>query len=68
MNLYKMVKCSNEQSVGMSAVGKEASLIIKDRFYFGSLVSSPIKEVTEKDDLILIETKNTSYTFQKKGE
>lgn len=60
----KMIGCSNEQSVGIKELGNEGELEINKRFYFNSIKSSNIKSIKFKEELIVITTLNTIYTFQ----
>lgn len=60
----KMIGCSNKQSRGNEELGKISIINIEKRFTFSEIISSSIKKVEFKDDLIEIQTRNTMYTFQ----
>lgn len=66
--LCKMIGCSNEESRGVAELGKLGTLEIEGRFTFSSIISSTIKKIEFKEELILIETKNTIYTFKKEAK
>lgn len=61
----KLIECSNEHSVGINYVSK-IDIIEIDRygFWFKDLRSSVLKNIEFKDDLVIITTLNTIYTFQ----
>ena len=60
----KLIGCSNEQSVGMNYLSIIGTIII-DRygFWFKDLRSSVLKNIEFKEDLVIITTLNTTYTF-----
>ena len=61
----KMLGCSNERSDDINYLSKIYILRI-DRygFWFNDLRSSVLKNIEFKDDLVIITTLNTIYTFQ----
>lgn len=60
-----MIGCSNEQSAGIVYLS-EIDILSIDRFgfWFKDLRSSGLKSIEFKDDLVIITTLNTIYTFQ----
>ena len=61
----KMIECSNEQSAGIVYLS-EIDILSIDRygFWFKDLRSSVLKNIEFKEDLVIITTLNTIYTFQ----
>lgn len=65
----KMINCSNEQSKGMTEMQNVGRLdITENGFYFNSIKSSKIINISFGDKVLIIETLNTKYTFIKIGE
>lgn len=60
-----MIECSNEHSAGIIYLS-ETDILSIDRygFWFKDLRSSVVKNIEFKDDLVIITTLNTIYTFQ----
>lgn len=63
--LCKMIKCSNQESKGIQELNQVKHLDINTKFTFGSIISSKIKNIEFNEDLIVINTLNTQYVFQK---
>lgn len=63
--MYKLEHLDNQQSAGQSAVGKEAKFHYDGhRFLFGSIISSTVKEITKDEDIMVVTTRNSVYTFK----
>ena len=60
-----MIGCSNKQSAGIVNLS-EIGILSIDRFgfWFKDSRSSGLKNIEFKDDLVIITTLNTIYTFQ----
>jgi hypothetical protein len=60
-----MLECSNEHSAGVNYLSEIGILSIdRYRFWFKGLRSSVLKNIEFKEDLVIITTLNTIYTFQ----
>lgn len=63
--ICKMIKCSNQESKGIKELNQIKNLNIDTKFTFGTIISSKIKNIEFDEDLIVINTLNTQYVFQK---
>ena len=67
--LYKMLECSNQDSVGYRYLNDTQVLNIGYCFKFGNLYSSCINKIDYVDNRVIIDTLNTHYEFEEiKGE
>ena len=65
MKDFKLVACDNKTSAGMAFVGKEARFSYDgSRFYFSSLYSSRVATISNINGMMLVQTRNTLYTFE----
>lgn len=61
-----MTSCSNRESFGFQRLGNTSVLDINEKcFYFDGLRSSLIKAILFDENKIIIQTRNTKYTFEK---
>lgn len=61
--MVQMVECDNPNSKGNTEMLRAGTLVIGRVFYFNSVKSSKIESIFFKEDEIIIQTKNTKYTF-----
>lgn len=65
---YTMIGCSSGSSLGMSELNNTSNLrFMNDVFYFGGIKSSKVKSKTEFEDIVVVYTVNTIYTFKKEN-
>ena len=61
----KLIGCSNEQSIGINYLSNIGILSIdKYGFWFKNLRSSALKDIEFNDDVVIITTLDTTYTFK----
>ena len=61
----KLIECSNEQSFGIKYLSNIGILSIdKCGFWFKNLRSSVLENIEFKDDVVIITTLDTTYTFK----
>ena len=63
---YKLDATNNPNTAGNSHIGKTHRFDFNGTvFYFGSIRSSTVKSITIEDDTMIVQTRNTKYTFKK---
>ena len=62
---YKLLSIDNNTSKGNTVIG-EIDYFKYDgiRFYFATMTSSPVKSINKTNDELLVQTKNSLYTFK----
>lgn len=67
--LLRMTSCNNPTSVGNRFVGSVAQFNYNENnFTFGSMYSSTVNSIVRTDNIITIETQNTTYVLEDNHE
>lgn len=65
---YELISVSNETTYGNNCVGIVSNFNFNGEvFYFDEMKSSKVKSISVSSELMLVQTKNTLYTFKKQG-
>ena len=61
----KLIACDNPISAGAKFIGREAKFSYHGgKFFFSSLYSSTVKSIVRDEGRLLVQTRNTLYTFE----
>lgn len=66
---FKLIEVDNKESKGFSFIGVVGKFTYYGKvFYFSNLYSSTVKSITVNEDVMIVVTKNTTYTFKQESK
>lgn len=66
---YKLVDVSNMESIGNRQILNTHKFDFDGNvFYFGDIRSSRVRQITIDDDVMIVQTKNSTYRFEKEKQ